>query len=537
MEDVRESSPSWLDLLHPVVVGRFLLRPRPRWVVCWLVALAFGVGTWYESWICYNDSERRDGNSGHTYIDFGGQYTIARMVYLGRGNHLYRRSDLCAVLHASFPRCQGKLSGEGNDAQALHDWMVYTDEQGLEHLGGMMYPPIHAVLYSPLAVLRPQPAYRLTQVLIVLAVFFSGWLVERISDGRVWWPVATVVLILIPGFSGAINLGQNSVFTLAILLAGWWQLKEGHPWRGGMVWGLLAYKPVWAASFFLAPLLLRRWRFALAMALTGMVLIAATVPVVGVQAWHEWLEVGKIGSFEYTRQGPWIHLGRDLISLPRRWLLEFEGGIATDKSLERPLHTILGTILWLTPVAVTVLVALLRRRQLKDLTGPGAAFILLGAYFACYHFMYYDFLLAALPLVLLFAEPERFIPMARWRRPLAPLADSDSAAHPWLFFVLVRGGVLETFVLRPRWWLTSLEMGLLIFLLISPGLFVLWSPDHPSLPWDTFCLLALWLLCGWETLTLGRSSVAPVGFTEKSSITDGATILPAEKEATVIVSG
>src|SRR5207253_2803043 len=73
----------------------------------------------------------------------------------------------------------------------------------------------------------------------------------------------------------------------------WGLAVRGRNVAGGMVWGLLAFKPVWAAAFFLVPLLTRRWRFALAMLGTGAALGLATLPFVGLQTWFDWLAVGR----------------------------------------------------------------------------------------------------------------------------------------------------------------------------------------------------------------------------------------------------
>ena len=47
--------------------------------------------------------------------------------------------------------------------------------------------------------------------------------------GRVRWPVASTLLMVFPGFAGAINLGQNAMLSLTLLLLGWWQLTRGRP--------------------------------------------------------------------------------------------------------------------------------------------------------------------------------------------------------------------------------------------------------------------------------------------------------------------
>src|SRR5207237_2339228 len=174
------------------------------------------------------------------------------------------------------------------------------------------------------AQLRPQPAYRVMQLALLGFVLMAGWAVRRLSQGRIWLPVAAAVIVIYPGFAGAQALGQNSPITLTILLWGWVLLAGGRPGWAGVAWGLLAFKPVWAATFFLVPLLTGRWRMCLTMAATGVAQIALTLPVVGVETWLDWLEVGRAGARWYDIDKNWIHLSRDLLGIPRRLLLDFE---------------------------------------------------------------------------------------------------------------------------------------------------------------------------------------------------------------------
>src|SRR5207253_4623986 len=85
-------------------------------------------------------------------------------------------------------------------------------------------------------------------------------------------------------------------------------------------------------------------------------------------------------------------------------------------------------------IGVTAGLAILRRRQVREATGPSAAFLLLGAWLCCFHFMYYDVLLAALPVLLLFAEPARYFePLYLTNVPLGRVTGSAAAArwaHP-----------------------------------------------------------------------------------------------------------
>jgi hypothetical protein len=446
-----------LDWLDPARLGGVLVRPRTRYVLSWVLALAAGTVALSYAWAWASKPGRADGNDGHVNIDFGGQYLLARMVVLGRGPQLYDRDAQRRVLEASYP---------SGDAQELFDSTIARNgpEDPAGRVGGPLYPPVQALLFAPLGVLPPQTAYRVVQVTNLALVFVAGWLICSLTGGRVWWPVAATLLMVFPGFAGAINLGQNPVLSLTLLLLGWWLLGRGRPGLGGVSWGLLAFKPVWAAAFFLAPLLTRRWRFASAMLLTGLALGALTLPVVGWQAWLEWLAVGRLASQEYHHFESWVILSRDLLNLPHRWLLHFDHELAADPG--RPLPTLLGWALWLAVVGATAFVALARRRAPAPLDGPPAAFILLGAYLSCYHFMYYDVLLAALPVCLLFTGP---------------------------------GSYREV-----RFWPPAVLLALLIAL---PYLCAFLDPTHHYPPCDTFCLLALWGWSGWSWLDTAPDEV------------------------------
>ncbi|MGH7171845.1 MAG: glycosyltransferase family 87 protein, partial [Gemmataceae bacterium] len=310
---------------------QFLLRPRTRWVICWLILLGSLVFVAVEAWKSFNEAERGDGNAGHTTIDFGGQWLMGRMLVEGQGRHLYDRHYLRPVAHNGYPagveRAEAtksdakdpkaaKSDAAKSDADSLMDWLAGTDDSeappvvasflaplaaqnGLEEsavlanaqrtwteerlahvtapwIGGSLYPPVHALYYAPLSLLRPPIAYRVIQGFILVLVLFAGWVIQRMTEGRVWWPVASVFLMMFPGFSGCITLGQNGMFTLTVVLVGWWQLMRGREVLAGLCWGLLAFKPVWAAAFFLVPLLTARRRMAVSMALAGLLQIALT---------------------------------------------------------------------------------------------------------------------------------------------------------------------------------------------------------------------------------------------------------------------
>ncbi|HZY86115.1 MAG TPA: glycosyltransferase family 87 protein [Gemmataceae bacterium] len=517
-------------------VGSFLVRRGTRLALAWLVSLTAAALAGYFAWTCWDDGGRADGNWGHGSIDFGGQWVMGRMIVKGYGRHLYDRNYLRTALNEAYPRADENRADPPSDAEKLMMWTMGRDDPdapdtvasfaapfaapdalgaaallaaGQEgwtrerldqvtapHLGGPLYPPVHAVLFAPLGALPPRPAYRLVQALNLLLAFVCGWLAQRLTHGRVWLPVAATLLMVFPSFAGSINLGQNATLSLALLTVGWLLMTRGWPVLGGVVWGLLAFKPVWAASFFLVPLLTRRWRVCAAMLATGAALSLLTLPFVGVQTWFDWLGVGRLATAHYNQDEPWIFLSRDLVGVPRRWLLHFDKTErATDPDLLLP--RVLGLGLWLGAVGATVLVALARWRRPAAVAGPAAAFVLLGAWLSCYHFMYYDVLLAALPVCLLFTDPRQYLEVHFLRRPARPLPPEALAYYdPRLGSPLPEGPPPD----RGRWVWNALPPTALVLVIGFPYLCIWLDPTHHYPPMDLFTLLVLWAWCGWSWL-------------------------------------
>jgi arabinofuranan 3-O-arabinosyltransferase len=476
----------------------WLLRPRPRLILSWLLALIASALALVLAWVAYDKPERRDGNEGHAQVDFGAQWILARMLITGQGPHLYDRRYLQSTINKNFPPERG--NPKDPDAKRLFDWLIGGNEDNgaPADLGGPLYPPIHALLFAPLALLPPQSAYRLMQVLTLLLAWLGAWLIQKLAHGNVWWPVAIVLLLVYPGFAGAISLGQNPMLSLTLLLLGWLLLERDRPVAAGVAWGFLAFKPVWAVAFFLVPLLLRRWRFAAAMLLTGVLLALLTLPLVGLHAWLDWLALGRLASVEYGRFETWIFLSRDLQSIPRRWLLHFDDQVAIDAG--RLLPTLLGVGLWLTVAAVTVVVTLRRWRPSTALEGAGAAFVLLGAWLSGYHFMYYDTLLTALPVCLLFTNPRRYLKVlpASWQYRLGIRSEP---AKLLLAADQQSTGEGANAAIRPphrHWFWEWTPIVVCIPLMALPYLCALLDPSHHYPPFDTFCLLSLWTWCGWS---------------------------------------
>jgi arabinofuranan 3-O-arabinosyltransferase len=560
---------------------RFFLRPRARYLLAWLLAGTVAGISFFNAWTIFDTpkradrtSKRKDGNNGHALIDFGGQWLMGRMLVQGLGRHLYHRNYLREVVREAYPRAdeippdeRSAAEKDEHDAENMMGWLMGRDdpeaakallsflaplaghhslgvavfaraeEERIEdrarqatipQVGGALYPPIHALIMYPMGLLQPARAYRVHQVIGMLLALLAGGGICLLAEGRIWWPIGVAGVVLFPGFANALNLGQNSILMLTLLIWGWVLIARGRPVCGGTVWGLLAFKPVWAAAFFLVPLMTRRWRVCLAMLLTGLGLAAVTLPLVGWQSWLDWLQVGREASVVYDLNRNWVFLSRDLLGIPRRWLLDFNADESVRKSLAA---TVLGWCLLFSVVACTTALSILRKEQSRALTGPPAAFLLLGAWLSCYHFMYYDVLLTALPIALLLTEPRRYLEpvliavavvpegmqksslVQGYQPGLACLPDSSNGLLPiGPQNICVRNSMTLTLIVLLA--ISDLLMPLLrIEVSVSaPALKhlpiplpIIYSTTYDGTPWPTFCVLALWLWCGW--LWLRNSSV------------------------------
>ena len=531
---------------------------------------------------------RADGNCGHAQIDFGGQWVMGRMIVTGRGHQLYHRQQQWLVVQEGFTpenepaiireqvvlpnhlRCHLKPDDDvRHDAEKLMSWFMGKDAVAWSNLGGAvgvtlavppqspvplwhplliraaqesltpqqkaelekpaiggpLYPPIHALLYAPLGLLPPQTAYRLFQVIALLLVFLAGRAASWLCGSWLPWPLAVLALLFYPGTRAALDLGQNPTLTLNILLWGWLALCRNREVVAGCLWGCLAFKPVWAVAFLLVPLVMRSWKFLLAMIATGAAWMIVTLPVVGIHSWWDWLYVGKLATALYCVDDNWIHLSRDLHGIPRRILLDFS---TPSQQRDTILAQVLAWTLWATVLLLTVVIyryCVPFRRN----TGIGAAFLLLGAWLCCYRFMYYDVLLTALAFVVLLQDIPHWFPRQRYyflpenppilasqTTPWPCIANSGAIPQLW--------GYVNSFpltILAMLYLVENFLMGLNIQATFALGYYssitthddgttAVYTPQLTTAtgiryPWDTTLLLLLWLWCGIQLLR-GRES-------------------------------
>jgi hypothetical protein len=458
-----------------------------------------------QAWINFQVKERPDGNDGHTSIDYGGQWMMGRMLVLGHGRELYSRAKHLEVARTSYPRDREAPGATDHDAERLVRWYIGPDD---DPVGGPLYPPVHAFVMAPLALISdPYLSYRVAQGLMLGLVLVAGAGVRYLTNGRWWWSAATALLLLFPGCRGAIDLAQNSPLTLALVIWGWALMVRGRPEWGGMLLGMLAFKPVWAISFLAALLLLRQWRAALAMMATGAALVLLTLPFVGVDAWFDWLHVGKLANEAYAVDRNWIFLSRDLFGIPRRMFQEYHEGRAVRAE---PIAGLVGWALWLAVAGATVFINWIASRRSGSrqtsvrpedgslatsatgppvpLTGPLPAFVLFAAWLCTYRFMYYDSLIAAIGVVVLMADPRPFFrvgwwPFASWAPVLVGLMLLvENATSPLNVEMSASVMGFRRTITEPAG-STHLK---------APTVYIATGDEYP---WDTVLVFALWTWC------------------------------------------
>ncbi len=474
----------------------FLFRRRPRNVVAWILTALVGLTYLDAAW----------NSTGHVTCDFASQWLMGRMFFVGRAHDLYLVLPQKEVLSQGYR--DGDLAKMVRDILQKGRREIADDE-----VEGPLYPPTHGLVMMPFSMLEPRAAHAVLTLIYVALVFLCGLMIRDITQGRVQAGEAALVCMVFPNFAGGIVLGQNSSLTLTIVTAGWWLWSRRQPGLAGLVWGLLAYKPVFAVALLWLPAVLLSVRFFAGMIASGAAFVAATLPFTGFAAWLRWFEVGRHAAELYERDANWVWMSRDLIGLPRRQLWDWEhlrphlelitaqrpfDFDAMQQVQNGPWQTAFGVGLWLSVIVITIgfWFFLLRQDLVHKISseaevfGPRPAFLLFGALLTTYHFMHYDLQPMALPMCLLLAHLGRMSRLA--------------------------GGLL-----------IAVNVGLVYCHMdLSLG--------HGSvrIPFETLLLLGVWLWSGGLALqeaVLAEPRSAPARGEEASALTEGA--LPAKRSA------
>ena len=499
---------------------------RGLYWLSWLIVVLFLTIGAVSAWQHFDVKERPDGNEGHREIDFGGQWLMGRMIVEGEARNLYDRKTHRRILEQNYPRSDEAPGSSTSDAEQLLIWMMEVPTaKGEPTIGGPLYPPVHAFYYAPIGLMSPRTGYRFMQLFTLLSMIPAGLGITLLSRGRIWWPVSCMILILYPGLGGNVNLGQNAHISLLLLIWGWVALSRGRPVLAGFIWGFFAFKPVWAVTFCLVPFLTRRWRMLFSMIVTGTTLALLTIPFVGIESWMHWIKIGGQASALYNVDQNWVNMSRDILGLSRRWQIDFSQSHAEiHANWLKP--TLWGWGMLLAIFEMTTRLTWTMPRAFRDPLGTGSAFLLLGVWFSCYHFMYYDVLLTALPVMLIVISLTKMIDIPRWsqcRGPGRPVRWELvlgvafltyfvlKAEAPFQFLPIVLMVLTLIPVLNQRFWRQeilpkgrSLRSSALALILITAlvslnhlewYIFFYLDLSRMMIPVDQFCLFALWIWC------------------------------------------
>ncbi len=209
-------------------------------------------------------------------------YTVGRAWLDGSGNLLSDAATLTETINHNF---SGSLSGP----LPLHPWL---------------YPPPFLLLMLPFSTLPFMASYLGFQIASFTAL---------LAGASCWKPVgmrpATIAGFLAVAPAASVNAisGQNAFLTLALLLGGF-GVRERRPFLGGLILGLLCYKPQFAMMVPIALAALRDWR-SVAGAATGAASAAIlSVAVLGTAPWFAWL--GVLAGGQNPTYAAWLEAGR-----------------------------------------------------------------------------------------------------------------------------------------------------------------------------------------------------------------------------------
>ncbi|MFO0813250.1 MAG: glycosyltransferase family 87 protein [Gemmatales bacterium] len=488
---------TWLAILREAACWPF--QREQRHVIAWVLSVILTIYLLHTS--------LREGCNGHSTCDFAGQWMHGRFFY----------REITDQLYLVKPGEQLLAEGYSDKEYTKHvdDILKKGYRQDLydQGIAGALYPPTASLAFSMFAQFTPAVGHAAAVCVYLALCYIIGWFIHQITQGRLQWGEAVLLTLFFPNNFMGLMLGQNQVLTMFILTLGWYCHSRRMPFVAGLVWGLFSYKPVFAVALLLVPIALRSPRWFLGMALSGMFCILATLPFTkGIDPWRRWLQVGNHAEQIYQTDRNWVWMSRDLVGLPRRKMWDAESFIHvwranvgvwqpgacwsyTDTESGRqivhpqawlffcddhdidlhqltymlkdgkderspPLQTLIGYLLLGTVAAGTVLMVWLtspsyNRASDTIIHGPVAILLLTGSLLSVFHFMHYDLLSFALPVL---------IGLGYWNR--------------W------RWGRRTIFLV---WYLLWLSRTYSFFF----GSAIL------NVPWETYLLLLLWMWMLW----------------------------------------
>ncbi|MDR3526930.1 MAG: glycosyltransferase family 87 protein [Rhizomicrobium sp.] len=289
----------------------------------------------------------------------------------------------------------GALAGEGH-AAAAYDWpRHYQKEQAIfgktTPFYGWHYPPFFLVAAEALAQLPYIPALLLWQGLTLLFYALALRALTKASPAPALArdPLWLALVLAFPAVFVNLTHGQNGFLTTAIVAGGLALLKP-RPLLAGLVFGLLAYKPQFAAALPFALVAGRQWKALGTAAVMILLLCALATLSFGAAIWPAFFAS--------------LHLSQTVVlEAGGTGFEKIQSAFAALRLLGAPLRAAYGAQFVVTITALTALVMVWRSPASAMLKG---AALCLATTLSTPYSLDYDLVLLA-PVILLMAVEGR----------------------------------------------------------------------------------------------------------------------------------
>jgi hypothetical protein len=189
------------------------------------------------------------------------------------------------------------------------------------------HPPTSVLLTLPLALLPYPDAALVWNLVSLVALFASLWIVRRelaipVSAWSVF-PLVTL-LLLSPPFQKQVIHGQFNLILLLLLTGSWAAQRNNRPGWAGVLLGTAAAIKLFPGFLFCYFLLRRQWKAVMSGIISLAVLTALTVAVLGVQTYKSYRKdvLPQVAVF----RSAWLNT-----SLPGLWIKLFDPSTAQQR--------------------------------------------------------------------------------------------------------------------------------------------------------------------------------------------------------------
>ena len=167
--------------------------------------------------------------------------------------------------------------------QVLYGGDLYP--QGLNDGFAFLYPPLSAILLALPSIFGKVPLY----LGLCLLNAAAWWMTAQLSNAMTGsgrapspWLEALPGIVMIPFVFDMFDLGQPNLVLLAMMLLGFWFLRQGRGWLSGSMFALAAAIKVFPVAVLPYLLWRRYWKSAISMvAFLGVLLFLVPAPIRG----------------------------------------------------------------------------------------------------------------------------------------------------------------------------------------------------------------------------------------------------------------